>query len=96
MFVSNYCSHTTNASVCIECFGVAQLVDERDRYKALSEEYAAKVLEQMALVNEMREVVRLARILENTADVGGEVYEPFLDDLRAALKGCSYKGDSDG
>ncbi len=73
----------------------AALTGERDHFKVLSEQYAQRILEQSAIINDLQVVVRQARAVANTAkrlspfdtltQFVSTIDESFLEDLRAAL-----------
>jgi hypothetical protein len=76
---------------------LGSLVLERDHFKARSEELAQRVLDQSALINELRIVVRHARAVVDTAksvspfdmlsSPVASIDESFLEALREALSG---------
>ena len=88
--MSQFCTHTTNDTVCSDCLGrseVSTLVQNNKRLHHTIEERDNQILEQHALIESMREAVRLARLVVTMSE-GGTVDETFLVDLRDALSSC--------
>jgi hypothetical protein len=74
---------------------IETLTHERDHYKELAERHAERILQQSAIIADLRTVVRHARNIVDTAKpvspfdtltkpVAG-IDESFLEELRAAL-----------